>query len=361
MRRQIAFIALLLAVAAASGCDEESKTPPVKAASRDAEAPAPARVPVGKDFLAYAPATDFSGASPEDAASRAASFFDGSRMRDAVSANGGAPASVAAGGKRLLYTAPAGPRTGAGAGAGGLVPLPDDYDYSRSGATPGSAREAGRTLLEFASFQLAQRFPTIAPIMSRLGWNAGKRRGTNSAHTPYRVTVHHTDGVLPMTEAATAEAVREIQRYHMVGRGRQGKDNFSDIGYHFLIAGDGRVIEGRHAEFIGAHAGGANTGNIGIAMMGNFNKQKPTDAQIESLTRLVTFLAIKYKKEPDAKGFLEPHQHYTDTDCPGKNMMSILDALRRKIDHEKDVIMAGGAAGGPDDFTPVSVVQPPSA
>ena len=88
-------------------------------------------------------------------------------------------------------------------------------------------------------------------------------------------------------------------------------------------------------------------------MMGDFNKIKPSDAQIESLTRLVTFLAIKYKKDPEAKGFLEPHQHYTNTDCPGKNMMAILDALRHKIDKEKDQIMAGGSVGA---FTPLAVL-----
>ena len=359
MRRPISFIALLIIAAAVSGCEDDAKTPSVKADPQSAEAPAPARAPEGKELLAYAPATDFSGAAPEDAASRAGSLFDGSRMRDAVSASG-APAAGSAGGRRLLYTAASGVPIQAA-----VPPLPDDYDYSNEGVSQGSSRGAGKTLLEFAAFQLEQKFPSVAPIMSRLGWNAGKRRGANSAHRPYRVTVHHTDGSVPMNEAATAAAVKEIQRYHMVGRGRQGKENFSDIGYHFLIAGDGRVIEGRRAEYLGAHAGGANSGNIGIAMMGDFNKSKPTDAQIESLTRLITFLAIKYKKEPGAKGFLEPHQHYTDTDCPGKNMMAILDALRRKIDHEKDLILAGGVIGpavaAADEFTPVTVVQPPSA
>ncbi|MEQ1920769.1 MAG: peptidoglycan recognition family protein, partial [Elusimicrobiota bacterium] len=114
-----------------------------------------------------------------------------------------------------------------------------------------------------------------------------------------------------------------------------------------------RVVEGRRAEFIGAHVQGGNDGNVGVAMMGDFNKLKPSDAQVESLTRLVTFLAIKYKKDPEAKGFLEGHQHYNSTDCPGKNLMAILDALRHKIDKEKEQIMAGGSGG---TFTPLAVV-----
>jgi len=216
-------------------------------------------------------------------------------------------------------------------------------------------------MLGFAAFQLEQKFPSVAPIMSRLGWRAAPRRGSNEAHTPYRVTVHHTQGTLPMNEAEAATAVKNIQHYHMVGRGREGKENFSDIGYHFLIAGDGRVLEGRRAEYLGAHASGANTGNIGVAMMGDFNKVKPTAAQIESLTRLVTYLSVKYKKDPNSRGFLEPHQHYTNTDCPGKNMMAILDALRRRIDKENEVVVAGGAIGMSVEFTPLAVLDAPSA
>ena len=309
--------------------------------------------------MAYAPATDFSGAAPEDASSNASGLFDGTRLRDAVGASGytavSGPASAGRG-KRLPYTAAASERVSDLNGT--VPPLPDDYDYSRSGATPGTAREAGQTLLGFAKFQIEQKFASVAPIMSRLGWRAAPRHGANEAHTPYRVTVHHTQGERPMNEAATAAQVKGIQRYHMVGRGQEGKDNFHDIGYHFLIAGDGRVVEGRRAEYLGAHAGGANTGNIGVAMMGDFNKLKPTNAQIESLTRLVTFLAVKYKRDPAAKGFLEPHQHYTNTDCPGKNMMAILDALRRKIDNEKDIIMAGDTLGKMEGFVPLAVITP---
>lgn len=364
MRRLLPILALVLASGALTGCNEDKKAVSAKSGS----APAPAtreessrRGYSGKDLVAYAPATDFSGAAPEDAASGASAMFDGTRMRDAVGASGFVPAAGAAGrtGKRLPYTAAASERITDLRGA--VPPLPDDYDYSRSGATPGSAKDAGQTLLGFASFQIAQKFPTVAPIMSRLGWRAAPRRGSNSSHAPYRVTVHHTQGKQAMNEAETAQAVKNIQHYHMVGRAREGKEAFDDIGYHFLVAGDGRVVEGRRAEYLGAHAGGANDGNIGVAMMGDFNKVRPTNAQIESLTRLVTYLSVKYKKDPNAKGFLEAHQHYTNTDCPGAHLMAMLDSLRRKIDKENEIIVGGGVAGGYADFTPLAVVGNPKA
>ncbi|MBI2787777.1 MAG: N-acetylmuramoyl-L-alanine amidase [Elusimicrobia bacterium] len=356
MRRLLPIVALVLASGALAGCNEDKNAVSAKPGSAPAsrEESSPRRGYSGKDLVAYAPATDFSGAAPEDAASGSSAIFDGTRMRDAVGAPGFVPASGAYGrtGKRLPYTAAASERITDLRGA--VPPLPDDYDYSRSGATPGSAREAGQTLLGFASFQIEQKFPTVAPIMSRLGWRAAPRRGSNSSHTPYRVTVHHTQGKQAMNEAETAAAVRGIQRYHMVGRAREGKEAFDDIGYHFLVAGDGRVVEGRRAEYLGAHVGGANDGNIGVAMMGDFNNIHPTNAQIESLTRLVTYLSVKYKKDPNAKGFLEAHQRYTNTDCPGAHLMAMLDSLRRKIDRENEIIVSGGTAG--TDFTPLAVV-----
>ena len=362
MRRLLPIVALVLASGALTGCNEDKKAVSSNPGSAPAprEERAPRRNYSGKDLVAYAPATDFSGAAPEDAANGASAMFDGTRMRDAVGAAGFVPAAGATGrGKRLPFTAAASERITDLRGA--VPPLPDDYDYSRSGATPGSAKEAGQTLLGFASFQIEQKFPTVAPIMSRLGWRAAPRRGSNTPHSPRRVTVHHTQGKQAMTEAETAQAVKNIQHYHMVGRAREGKEAFDDIGYHFLVAGDGRVIEGRRAEYLGAHAGGANNDNIGVAMMGDFNKVRPTNAQIESLTRLVTFLSVKYKKDPNAKGFLEAHQHYTNTDCPGTHLMAMLDSLRRKIDKENEIVVGGGIAGGYADFTPLAVVGNPKA
>jgi len=357
MRRLLPLAAAGLTAFVLTGCNEERQSVSAGgASSRDTREERSERTrAAGKDLVAYAPASDFVGASPEDAVNGSSAMFDGTLTRSGAS-GGVYPAGYTAApgrGKRLPYTAAASARISDLGGA--EPPLPDDYDYSRSGATPGSAREAGQTLLGFAKFQLDQKFPTIAPIMSRLGWRAAPRVGSNEAHTPYRVTVHHTQGKHPMNEAETSAAVKNIQHYHMVGRGREGKENFSDVGYHFLVAGDGRVVEGRRAEYLGAHAGGANEGNIGVAMMGDFNKVKPTNAQIESLTRLVTFLSVKYKKDPNAKGFLEPHMHYTNTDCPGKHMMSILDSLRRVIDKENEIIVGGGKIGS-GDFLPMAVL-----
>lgn len=215
-----------------------------------------------------------------------------------------------------------------------------------------SARGAGAVLAAFDRFQ-RRMFAAAAPIISRAGWGAAKRKGRAVAMEPTHVTIHHTDGAQTMTEAATMAQVRAIQSYHIHGRAKEGKDVWEDIGYHFLIDGAGRVIEGRPAETIGAHVAGANSNNIGIAMMGNFEKVKPTPAQLESLARLVSFLALKYRQDPSRQGFLEGHRHYNSTDCPGKNMMADLAALRARVDVETAELAARVKDAPKGEFVPV--------
>lgn len=50
------------------------------------------------------------------------------------------------------------------------------------------------------------------------------------------------------------------------------KKNFDGIGYHFIISTDGLIYEGRPLDKKGEHVQNANTGKIGIALVGNFEK-----------------------------------------------------------------------------------------
>ncbi|MFI5345008.1 MAG: peptidoglycan recognition family protein [Elusimicrobiota bacterium] len=351
----------------AAGCDEREKK---TSSSGGGASSAPAALGYAEETGPSNPAADAlnAAASNQIAAVSAAGrdtgtdagrrFFDGQALRAGgfvVPAEAAVVTVPAGGGARR----PLPPYTR------GAVRKPSDFDAAAPPAPgadaypPGNealAQGAGKVLAAFDGFQ-RKLFAQAAPILSRAGWHAAKRKGTPVAMHPTHVTVHHTQGPQTMTEAQTAAAVRGIQHYHMVGRGLEGKDTWDDIGYHFLIDGSGRVAEGRPAETLGAHAGGANQDNIGISMMGDFNRQKPTDAQIESLTRLVSFLAIKYGQNPSRQGFLEPHRHYDQTDCPGKNMMAILASLRASIDARTRQLTARLSGAGKDEFVPVTVTD----
>lgn len=231
-------------------------------------------------------------------------------------------------------------------------PAPDaDGSLRADGSVPAMPAGAAVNLSEYERFQQSV-YNTVYPVLSRMGWNARSRRGNASYHDPYRITVHHTQGHLTHGEAQTAQELRNIQAFH------QGPERgWADIGYHFLIDGDGRVAEGRPSNVLGAHAAEANRGNLGISLMGNFEVQQVPPRQMDSLERLTAFLAVKYRIDVSKRGYLEGHYHWGPTGCPGKNLKARLADLRVQVLQEEAVYARGGQAGAASlaSFTPMFV------
>jgi len=175
--------------------------------------------------------------------------------------------------------------------------------------------------------KLAEEFEPHA----RETWSAAEPRATpRSLEQPTRVTIHHSAPARKYTRTKVddvGKTIRAIQRDHQENRG------WADIGYHYVIDPEGRLWEGRSNEFIGAHAGSGrlNQKNLGIVLLGNFEIQKPTDAQFELLRDLVKFLRDELGIAAD-----EIHTHNAirtsaglgGTKCPGKHLSERLDELR---------------------------------
>lgn len=87
--------------------------------------------------------------------------------------------------------------------------------------------------------------------------------------------------------------VEDVRRWHK----QQG---WQDVGYHYIIALDGTVEEGRRLELAGAHANGHNADSIGICYIGGLApdgktaKDTRTDAQKKSLRFLVDDLKKRF-------------------------------------------------------------------
>ena len=102
-----------------------------------------------------------------------------------------------------------------------------------------------------------------------------------------------------------------------------------DVPYHFVIAPDGVVYEGRSLEW----AGDSNTayltaGQVQVMLLGNFQEQEPSAAQLLSATRLLAKLMVTYSLGPQT---IVAHRHHTtQTVCPGQNLMAVFDDLRRE-------------------------------
>ena len=168
----------------------------------------------------------------------------------------------------------------------------------------------------------------LRQVLPRSAWSA---RPTSGKVTPMgtvrRITVHHTGdkAVWLQPRAQVASMIRGIQRYH------QNNQRWADIGYHYLIDRSGVIWQGRPSKYQGAHAGGRNNrGNLGIALLGNYLKQRPSRAQIESLGDLVTMLTNHFGL---SAGNVYTHGEIAGgrTTCPGPVLARYVRELRETL------------------------------
>ncbi|KAK5642878.1 hypothetical protein RI129_009045 [Pyrocoelia pectoralis] len=97
---------------------------------------------------------------------------------------------------------------------------------------------------------------------------------------PY-VIIMHTASQFCSTEDVCKKMVQDIQIFHADGRG------WSDIGYSFLVGGDGNGYQGRGWYTVGAQVFGYNSACIGIAFIGTFNEVLPPEQQLNAAKKLI--------------------------------------------------------------------------
>ena len=187
-------------------------------------------------------------------------------------------------------------------------------------------------------------------IISRTEWGANESISTWQPEyaAPKKYVIHHT--VTSDSGDDSATVVRAIQYYHAVTLG------WGDIGYNFLIDATGKIYEGRKGgdAVIGAHAardsvcnqsrfGGGNiginfnVGTIGIALLGDYQNNQPTQAAIDALTNLIAEKGVLNGIQPaGSSDFLGMaslpnvvgHGDVDCTLCPGQNLIPLLAQIR---------------------------------
>lgn len=106
-----------------------------------------------------------------------------------------------------------------------------------------------------------------------------------------------------------------MARYHKTVNG------WSEIGQHFTIFPDGKVLAGRNIDKVPAVIAGHNTGSIGIELLGNFDKggDNMTTDQLFGMLLLNRRLCLENSIAPEN---LVYHSWYTDLKtCPGTNFL----------------------------------------
>ncbi|XP_056622222.1 peptidoglycan recognition protein 5 [Triplophysa dalaica] len=161
-------------------------------------------------------------------------------------------------------------------------------------------------------------------VIPRSGWKAVNPRSRTEMKGPAQtVIVHHTALWSCVQSRDSLSQLAHIQNMHMHERG------FDDIGYNFLISGDGTVYEGRGWGVVGAHAKAHNFDSVGIAFMGNFNDEMPTCA---SLTALQGLLHVGQLSGHFRNDFvLVGHRDVGKTECPGEHLYSALPKLKDQL------------------------------
>lgn len=164
-----------------------------------------------------------------------------------------------------------------------------------------------------------------------------------------KIIIHHTadddTALLTWWKDAVIKQLQDIYKYHALTKWR------GDIWYNFIIDPYGNIYEGRAwwPGVVGAHVSWNNTPTIGIALMGNFNINIPTDEALKALVKLTTALAKKYKinpnatttyfKKSDTVPYIKSYTNYTIawhqdawiTACPWANLYALLPEIRDQV------------------------------
>ncbi|MCB1101757.1 MAG: LysM peptidoglycan-binding domain-containing protein [Kiritimatiellae bacterium] len=130
------------------------------------------------------------------------------------------------------------------------------------------------------------------------------------------VVVHHS--------ATTSGTIKGMDYYHRYKRRMK-----NGLAYHFVIGNgkgipDGRIEIGNRwkGQLAGGHLASENLNyiSIGICLVGNFEKDRPTEAQLESLTALIRYLNRRCAvSKTNVKTHREINPKNKPTLCPGKN------------------------------------------
>ena len=169
-------------------------------------------------------------------------------------------------------------------------------------------------------------------IISREEWGAEDPKRAYSYH-PYfdKLTLHHAACCSADDIEEGKNQVYWIQDFHQNGRG------WNDIGYHFLIDRAGNIYQGRPETVIGAHVGGANTGNIGVCLLGCYHPpetsysctQEITSESREAIVKLFSWVSDTYGQNPSL--LLGHRDYFGSTACPGDNVWIELPRFRAEI------------------------------
>jgi hypothetical protein len=161
--------------------------------------------------------------------------------------------------------------------------------------------------------------------------------------------VHHTASSNGSTDPVGV--IRSAYAFH-TGPSK----SWPDVAYHFFVAPDGSVWEGRTGSLAGGYEASATGGNQGwaqlVCLIGNFERTPPTPQAQAALVDVLKWLTWRYwldpapaatvdyvsrgsNKHPAGTRVTTPvisgHRDATSTACPGDEAYALLPTWRRRV------------------------------
>jgi hypothetical protein len=174
--------------------------------------------------------------------------------------------------------------------------------------------------------------PDSVRYVTRAEWGAHAPVLPMKRHVPTRLTIHHTGTAQNFTRTIE-EKMRGLQAFSQrddsLDTGKK-KPAWADVPYHYYVAVDGAVAEGREWNYVGDTNTEYNpAGHLLVVVEGRFDTDTLTTAQRRTLDTLIPALAHHFHI---AGAKLAGHRDFAVTDCPGRNLYAELPRLRTLID-----------------------------
>lgn len=132
------------------------------------------------------------------------------------------------------------------------------------------------------------------------------------------ITLHHSGSAEPLRpDDDPVEKLRGLQEWGATAR------NWWDVPYHFLLDLDGNVYEGRDYRYVGeTNTGYDPRGHLLISVLGNYDRQDATEAQVETIRELIAWASQEFDVPPER---IRGHGDVAETSCPGEHLRKYLE------------------------------------
>ena len=176
-------------------------------------------------------------------------------------------------------------------------------------------------------------YPDYVKVIKRADWGwIPLEKGKEEAEIK-KITIHH-GGVEFTADKDPVKSIQSLQKWS------RAEKKWIDIPYHYMIDLKGNIYEARPINYPGdTNTEYDPTGHALVEIMGNYEVQKFSDVQQESLINLIAFLADEFNVPLSE---IKTHKDYsTKTVCPGKDVYkyfqdsSIVKRVEKKLNELK--------------------------